>query len=98
MLVPTMAFYLATGPDSFVFLIFNLFFILIFLAVPHGMQALTSPTRNRTRAPCSGSVESLTTGPLGNSQFFSFFFKQHFCLYEAWFQFLFPCGFLELNP
>ena len=29
-----------------------------FFAVPHGMQALSSPTRDRTRDPCSGSLET----------------------------------------
>ena len=29
-----------------------------FLAVPLGLQDLSSPTRDRTPAPCSGSVES----------------------------------------
>ena len=29
-----------------------------FLAVPHGVRDPSSPTRDRTRAPCSGSTES----------------------------------------
>ena len=35
-------------------------FVLVFfvLAAPHGMWDLSSPTRDRTRAPCIGSVES----------------------------------------
>ena len=35
-----------------------LFIIIIILAVVHGMQDLSSPTRDRTRAPCFGSMES----------------------------------------
>ena len=38
--------------DNFFCLFFN------FLAVPHGMRGLSSLTRDQTRAPCSGSVES----------------------------------------
>ena len=33
-------------------------FSFLFLAVPHGMPGLSSPTRDRTRALCSGSAES----------------------------------------
>ena len=33
------------------------FFFFYFLAAPHGMQDLSSPTRDRTHAPCSGSAE-----------------------------------------
>ena len=40
---------------SFVFLFC---FDLGFLAAPCGMWDLSSPTRDGTRAPCSGSVES----------------------------------------
>ena len=32
--------------------------LLFFLAAPRGMQDLSSPTRDQTRAPCSESVES----------------------------------------
>ena len=32
--------------------------IFFFLAVPRSMWDLSSPTRDRTRAPCSGSAES----------------------------------------
>ena len=33
-------------------------FIYLLLAVPHGLQDLCSLTRDRTHAPCSGTVES----------------------------------------
>ena len=29
-----------------------------FLAVPHGLRDLSSPTKDQTQAPCSGSMES----------------------------------------
>ena len=35
-----------------------LFLFIYFLAVPRGMQDLSSPTRDQTRAPCIGSTES----------------------------------------
>ena len=35
-----------------------LFFFFFLLAVPCGIQDLSSPTRDRTRAPCGGSVQS----------------------------------------
>ena len=47
---------------------FNFFF---FLAAPHGMWDLSSQTRDRTRAPCSGSTV-LTTGPPGKSPMLNF--------------------------
>ena len=31
---------------------------LFFLATPHGMWDLSSPTRGQTHAPCTGSMES----------------------------------------
>ena len=34
------------------------YLIIYGLAVPRGMRDLNFPTRDRTRAPCSGSVES----------------------------------------
>ena len=35
------------------------FFVCLFvLAVPHSMRDLSSPTKDRTHAPCSGSAES----------------------------------------
>ena len=34
------------------------YFFFCFLASPLGMRDLSSPTRNRTHAPCSRSVES----------------------------------------
>ena len=40
----------------FFFLIFKI--IYLFLAKPRGMRDLSSLTRDRTRAPCSGSTES----------------------------------------
>ena len=36
--------------------------LLFFLAMPHSMQDLSSPTRDQTHAPCSGN-RILTTGP-----------------------------------
>ena len=36
---------------------FYLFKTIYFLAVPHGMWDLSSPIRDRTCAPCSGSAE-----------------------------------------
>ena len=35
-----------------------IFFFFFFLAAPHGMWDLSSLTRDRTHAPCSGSAES----------------------------------------
>jgi hypothetical protein len=40
-----------------------------FLAAPHGLQDLSSPTRNWTRAPVQWKCRVLTTGPPGNSHF-----------------------------
>ena len=40
-----------------------------FLAVPCGMWDLNSPTKDRTRTPCSG-IAILTTGSPGKSQNF----------------------------
>ena len=39
-------------------MLFVLLSLSFFLATPHGMWDLSSPTRDGTRAPCSGSVES----------------------------------------
>lgn len=39
------------------------FYFFCFLAVPHGMRNLSSPTRNWSHVPCSGSAKDLTTGP-----------------------------------
>ena len=38
--------------------LFVCFVFWVFLAAPHGMQDLSSPIRDRTCAPCSGSMES----------------------------------------
>ena len=46
-------------------LTFYLFFY--FLAAPQCMPDLSSPNRDRTCTPCSGSLEFLTTGPAGKS-------------------------------
>ena len=35
----------------------SIYFYFYFLALPQGMQGLSSPTRDQTRAPCSGSGE-----------------------------------------
>ena len=35
-----------------------LFYFIAFLAAWHGMRDLSSPTRDRTHAPCIGSTES----------------------------------------
>ena len=62
------AFDVCTQP--FLFLLTNSIFIFIifyFLAAPRGMWNLSSPTRDGTRAPCSGSAV-LTTGPPGKSR------------------------------
>ena len=37
------------------------------LAMQHGMQDLSSPTRDRTHALCNEKVGALTTGPPGKS-------------------------------
>ena len=57
-----------------------LFPMIFFLALPRGMWDLSSPTRDETRAPCSGSAES-TTGPPGKSQYFPWF---NFILLRKW--------------
>ena len=45
------------------FFVFCLFVCLfLFLAAPCGMWDLSSPTRDRTCAPCSGCVDSLPPG------------------------------------
>ena len=36
----------------------RILFFFFFLAMPHGMWDLSSPTRDRTHAPCIGSAES----------------------------------------
>ena len=46
---------------------------IFFLAMPCGMQDLSSLTRDRTCTPCSGSSGVPTTGPPGNSQWLHFF-------------------------
>ena len=49
--------------------VLSLFFVCLFfnfLATPHGMWDLSSPTRDRTHDPCIGS-RVLTTGPVGKS-------------------------------
>ena len=43
------------------------FFWFWFLAMPHGMRYLSSPTRDRTRAPLQWKSRILTTGPPGKS-------------------------------
>ena len=49
------------------FVLFKKFCFIYFLAMPHGMQDLSSPTRGGTHIPCSGRAESLTTKPPGKS-------------------------------
>ena len=47
------------GVESGKYLLFYfILFYFIFLATLHGMQDLSSPTRDRTRIPCIGSAES----------------------------------------
>ena len=49
----------------FVFVFWVFFF---FLAVPHGMWHLSSPTSDRTHTPCTGSAESSPLDRQGSSQ------------------------------
>ena len=53
------------GGRDFTGWVFGFAFVFFsFLAMPHGMWDLISPTRGRTSAPCSGSAV-LPTGLLG---------------------------------
>ena len=53
-------FHYGNSKSSFIFSpsFFSFLFIFYFLAAPWGMQDPSSPTRDRTHAPCSGSAES----------------------------------------
>ena len=57
--------YYSAKPGCFQRIFSFLFFF--FLASPVGMQDLSFPTRDQTRAPCIGSSEFLTTGRSGKS-------------------------------
>ena len=60
----------------FLFYFFLVWFGLV-LAVPCSTWDLSSPTRDQTRAPCSGS-SVLTTGPPGSPSVFFLFFPSSF--------------------
>ena len=58
-----------------IFLPKDYWFVYLFLAAPCGTRDLSSPTRDRTSAPCIGSTGVLTTGPPGKSQ--DYWFNVH---------------------
>ena len=69
-------------------LILNFFF---FLATPHTLQDLNSPTWDQTQAPSSEKAWwVLITGPQGNSQWVDINFAKYFlclvCWFGEWFQ------------
>ena len=60
--------------------------IFFFLATPHSLQDLNSPTRDQTQAPSSEKAWwVLITGPQGNSRWVDINFAKYFLCLVCWF-------------
>ena len=76
-----------SAPGVSLYVLISLFFP-IFLATPRGMQDLSSPTRDQTRAHCSGSSESSALDCQGSSYKDALLMLSHLCGFHVTLQFV----------